>query len=117
MSRLDTIVTTSITFRWRGWMSEPSGLRRSRSAPLLMHRAHTVQGLPWHWHTGLYPLDETRPRLINYIENFPGAEGILVWDEPVRTEFHQIAEVASWIRENYPDLLVLWPHARFCCRQ
>ena len=74
--------------------------------PGLLQRAHDIQELPWHFHTGQYPLAEVQPRITDYVENYPGAEGILIWDEPIRPEFGEVAKIASWVRETYPDLLV-----------
>ncbi len=74
--------------------------------PQLLTKTHTVQGLPWHWHTGQRDLNAVQADLANYIENYPGGEGILVWDEPDRTEFPKVAEVVQWVKQNHPNMLV-----------
>ncbi len=74
--------------------------------PQLLTKSHTVQGLPWHWHTGQRDLSTVQTDLANYIENYSGGEGILVWDEPDRTEFPKVAEVVQWVKQNHPNMLV-----------
>ena len=65
------------------------------------------QGLPWHMHSGKYPLnDELKERLSGLIERNPGCEGILVWDEPEFKDMEKVAEVVTWLRETYPHKLV-----------
>ena len=73
----------------------------------LVDKAWERQFLPWHWHTGARPLDASLMDTINdWMQNRPGGEAMLVWDEPQRPEFFDVREVSDWIRENYPGLLV-----------
>jgi len=73
----------------------------------IIDKAWERQGLPWHWHTSVRPLDSSLiADLNNYIQNRPGGGAILVWDEPQRPEFKDVREVSDWIKENYPEFLV-----------
>ncbi|MEX0611737.1 MAG: hypothetical protein WD229_06425, partial [Pirellulales bacterium] len=73
----------------------------------LVDKAWEIQGLPWQWHTGEQPLS---PALTSQIQTWmvqrPGGQAFQVWDEPLRTEFHQVREVTDWIKANYPQTLV-----------
>ncbi|MEX2306811.1 MAG: hypothetical protein WD738_04430 [Pirellulales bacterium] len=73
----------------------------------LVDKAWEIQHLPWRWHTGERPLDADLMATINsFMSSRPGGEGFVVWDEPKRNEFLQVAEVVNWIRQNYPTMLV-----------
>jgi hypothetical protein len=78
-----------------------------KNRPDIMNYARDRQGLPWHYHSGKNPLDQSLIDTLNdHLQNRPGGEGILVWDEPTRVDNHDVMEVTDWIRTNYPDLLV-----------
>jgi len=70
-------------------------------------KAWQVQSLPWHWHTQPQLLGGAfMSQIHNWMNNYPGGEGMLVWDEPVRTDFADVKEVTDWLRGAYPNLLV-----------
>lgn len=73
----------------------------------LVDKADGIQGLPWHWHTGRQTLNPALQATISdWMQNRPGGEAFLVWDEPKRPNFDETAEVSNWIKENYPEVLV-----------
>jgi len=73
----------------------------------LVDKAWEKQMLPWHWHTGKQPMTPALQSQINdWVANRPGGEGFLVWDEPNRPDFHDVAEFSDWIKETHPGMLV-----------
>jgi hypothetical protein len=73
----------------------------------IIDNAVEEQGLPWHWHTDTRTLSSSlMDDLDNYLQNYPGGEAVLVWDEPRRTDFQHVGQVTDWIKQNHPELMV-----------
>jgi hypothetical protein len=73
-------------------------------------------GLPWHGHAksrrfygneGAHRFDEgMQGRMKQLVDDYPGCEGWLVWDEPERDEIELAGKIAAWVRKTWPDQLV-----------
>jgi len=65
-------------------------------------------GLPWHAHIDQLQEGLTADVLdeINRVAAATGGAGWLLHDEPEQTIFPQLAEVADYLRQTYPDMLV-----------
>ena len=65
-------------------------------------------GLPWHALTNQTEdgLTDSVISKINQIAAVPGGNGWLVEDEPDVSIFPQVAEVADYLKQNFPDMLV-----------
>jgi len=76
--------------------------------------------LPWHFNLrkGKTLADEgyDEATIKALIESNPGSEGVLVWDEPKRTDMKTAGEIVAWFKKNYPHLLV-YSNAYPCGRQ
>jgi hypothetical protein len=75
----------------------------------LTFQAAARQRIPWQFHLDMRrgPLsDELKSYVNGLLNNYPGGEGLLLWDEPKLNEMADLAKVAAWLREAHPELLV-----------
>jgi len=73
-------------------------------------------GLPWHGHAksrrfygneGADRFDEEmQSHMKQLVNDYPGCEAWLVWDEPEREEIKLAGQIAKWVRETWPNMLV-----------
>ena len=68
------------------------------------------KNMPWHFHIYKNPEGLTKKveaQLSRLVEQYPGSVGFQIFDEPKLTELAGAAEIASWIKQTYPEKLVV----------